>query len=61
MKQEGKTRNFYNLKAWQEGYKLVLKIYKITQNFPQEELFGIVSQLRRVASSIIANIAEGFC
>lgn len=53
-------KNFYDLVAWQRGYQLVLDIYKITKDFPKEEMYGIVSQLRRAASSITANIAEGF-
>lgn len=52
--------NFYDLDAWKKGHLLVLEIYKITRSFPKEELYGIVSQLRRAASSITANIAEGF-
>lgn len=57
---ENKIRNFYELDAWKKGHILVLEIYKITKAFPKEELYGIVSQLRRAASSITANIAEGF-
>lgn len=53
-------KNFYNLEAWQKSHQLVLEIYKITKVFPKEELFGITSQSRRAASSITANIAEGF-
>ena len=53
-------KNFYDLEAWQKGHLLVLEIYKITKNFPKEELFGIISQLKRAASSVTANIAEGF-
>ncbi len=56
----GKVQNFYNLETWQKGHELVLDIYRITKDFPKEELYGIVSQLRRAASSITANIAEGF-
>ena len=58
MQQE--IKNFYDLGAWKLSHLLVLEIYKITKNFPKEELYGIVSQLRRVASSMTANIAEGF-
>jgi len=52
--------NFYDLDAWKKGHLLVLKIYEITSDFPRDELYGITSQLRRAASSITANIAEGF-
>lgn len=52
--------NFYDLEAWKKGHLLVLEVYKLTKNFPKEEQFGIISQLRRAASSITANIAEGF-
>ena len=55
-----KIKNFYDLDAWNKGHSLVLEIYKITKDFPQEEKFGITNQLRRAASSITANIAEGF-
>jgi len=55
-----KIRNFYDLDAWKEAHKLALGIYRITKEFPKEELYGIVSQMRRAASSIAANIAEGF-
>jgi len=51
--------SFRKLIVWQEAKILTLKIYKITTAFPQHELYGIVSQLRRSSSSIMANIAEG--
>ncbi len=56
----GEIENFQQLHAWQEAHRLVLAIYKITQGFPPEEKFGLVSQMRRAAVSIPANIAEGF-
>lgn len=57
---ENKVQNFYELEAWKTGHDLVLEVYKVTGNFPREEQFGMTSQLRRAASSITANIAEGF-
>lgn len=57
---ENKIKNFYELDVWKKGHELTLEIYKITKEFPKEELYGIISQLRRAASSITANIAEGF-
>jgi hypothetical protein len=48
-----------NLVAWQKGMDLVMEIYKSTQNFPQRELYGLSSQLRRAALSVPSNIAEG--
>lgn len=56
----GQIKNFYDLESWKKGHKLVLKIYKITADFPKEEIYGITSQIRRASSSITANIAEGF-
>ena len=53
-------RSFTDLNAWKEGHKLVLIIYDITKSFPKEEVFGLVSQMRRCAVSITSNIAEGF-
>jgi len=53
------VKDFRELKVWQKGYDLVLRIYKVTLNFPEIEKFGLVSQMRRSAVSIIANIAEG--
>ena len=57
---EDKIRNFTDLVAWQEAHKLVLEIYKATAQFPREERYGLIDQLRRAALSITANIAEGF-
>ena len=52
-------KGFRNLKVWTKAHQLTLEVYKATQNFPQEERFGLTSQLRRAASSIPTNIAEG--
>ena len=55
-----KITSFTKVRAWQEGHKLVLMVYEVTKNFPKEEMFGLVNQLRRAAVSITSNIAEGF-
>jgi four helix bundle protein len=52
-------RDFTKLKIWQEAHALTLEVYTFTSAFPREELFGLVSQLRRSSVSIAANIAEG--
>ncbi|MFH1597005.1 MAG: four helix bundle protein [Pseudomonadota bacterium] len=48
-----------NLVAWQKGMDLVMEVYRLTRDFPDKELYGIISQLRRAALSVSANIAEG--
>jgi four helix bundle protein len=53
-------RSFKELKVWLKAHKLVLFIYKITKKFPEDEKFGLVSQMRRAAVSIASNIVEGF-
>jgi len=55
-----KINSFKDLMAWQEGHKLVLMIYEITKFFPKDEMFGLISQMRRAAVSITSNVAEGF-
>lgn len=55
-----KIKSFTDLIAWQEAHKLVLMVYKVTQSFPKEELFGLVMQLRRAVISVTSNLAEGF-
>jgi four helix bundle protein len=52
-------KNFRDLKVWEKAHALVLACYEITKPFPREEIFGLVSQIRRAAASIPANIAEG--
>ena len=54
------VKTFRDLKVWEKAHKLTLQIYQITKTFPIEEKFGIISQLRRSASSVPTNIVEGF-
>lgn len=58
--QKDKISSFTDLNAWKEGNKLVIQIYKITKDFPKEEIFVLVSQIRRAVISVTSNIAEGF-
>jgi four helix bundle protein len=51
---------FEDLIVWQKAHQLVLSIYRLSDNFPKTEIYGLTSQLRRAAISIPANIAEGF-
>lgn len=55
-----KVRKFEDLEVWQKAHWLVLNIYKITADFPAEEKFGLISQMRRAAISIPANVVEGY-
>jgi four helix bundle protein len=51
---------FRDIKVWQKAMNFVTNSYKNTRSFPQEEMFGLTSQMRRSAVSIPSNIAEGF-
>ncbi len=55
-----KIKSFTDLIVWQEAYKLAILIYKITKSFPRDEIYSLTDQIRRAATSIAANIAEGF-
>lgn len=54
-----KITSYKDLIVWQKSIELVVLIYKLTENFPKAEIYGIISQIRRAALSIPANIAEG--
>ena len=54
-------KSYKDLHIWQEGIDLVDSIYKLTANFPSQETYGLISQMRRAAVSVPANIAEGYC
>jgi four helix bundle protein len=56
---ESNTNSYLDLKVWMEARTLSKKIYQLTMRFPNEEKFGLVSQMRRSAVSIPSNIAEG--
>ncbi|TKC12551.1 four helix bundle protein [Pedobacter polaris] len=52
-------QNFKELKVWEKAHQITLSIYKVSANFPKEEIYSLTNQLRRAVSSIPANIAEG--
>jgi four helix bundle protein len=54
------ARSFEDIGIWQKAHQFVLDVYRMTESFPQHELFGLTSQLRRAAVSVPANFAEGF-
>ena len=54
------ARRFTDLRVWREAHQVRLAIYRITRGFPPDERYDLVSQMRRAAVSIAANIAEGF-
>jgi four helix bundle protein len=54
------VKDYRKLHVWEKSHRLVLSVYAITSSFPVDERFGLTSQLRRAASSIPANIAEGY-
>ncbi len=53
-------RTFRDLMVWQKAVLFVTEIYRVTKDFPREEQFGLVSQMRRSSISIPSNIAEGY-
>jgi len=57
--QNDSMRDFQQLEFWQRSHKLTLQVYYITKSFPKEEIYGLTAQMRRSASSIPTNIAEG--
>lgn len=52
--------DFRKLKSWEKAHALAVQAYHVTRRFPKEETYGLVAQIRRSASSIPANIAEGY-
>ena len=52
-------RDFRQVQVWEKSHQLTLTVYDVTKNYPREELFGLISQMRRSSASIATNIAEG--
>ncbi|HCO97028.1 MAG TPA: four helix bundle protein [Phycisphaerales bacterium] len=56
----GKIRTYRDLDIWKASIQLVKDVYKLTEQFPKQEVYGLVSQMRRAGISIPSNVAEGF-
>jgi len=54
------AQRFEELLVWQKSHQLVLRVYRLTKEFPKQEIYGLAAQMRRAAVSVPANIAEGF-
>ena len=59
MEQAAQIKSYRDLLIWKKGMALVKSIYKVTKQFPEDERFGLISQMRRAAISVPSNIAEG--
>ncbi|MBI3075146.1 MAG: four helix bundle protein [Parcubacteria group bacterium] len=60
MQQETNKKGYKNLIVWQKSDELAFQVYLATKKFPKEEMFGLISQMRRAAVSVPANIVEGY-
>ena len=56
----GDVRSYRDLLVWQKGMDLAAEVYRLSKSWPKEELYGLISQVRRSAASVPANIAEGY-
>ncbi len=54
------AKSFQDLLVWQKAHQFVLGAYRFSHDFPKTEVYGLTSQFRRAAVSVVANIAEGF-
>ncbi len=52
--------SFRDLQVWQRAIQMTLAVYRLTQSFPKQEMFGMTSQMRRASVSVASNIAEGY-
>ena len=59
MADEDAIRSYRDLRVWNEAMELAADCYQVTRTFPREEMFGMISQIRRAGASVPANIAEG--
>jgi len=59
MTPESAINSYRDLLVWQKGMALAKQVYALTRSFPEEEKFGLISQMRRAAVSVPSNIAEG--
>lgn len=57
---DGAIQSYRDLRVWQSAMDLAVVAYRLTSGFPKDELFGLTSQIRRAATSVAANIAEGY-
>jgi four helix bundle protein len=60
VEEKDKIKSFRDLDVWKLGMEIVGDVYEVTKSFPKEEVYGLISQMRRAAVSIASNIAEGF-
>jgi len=56
---DGSIKSYRDLRVWQGGMRVAEECYRLTRQFPKEELYGMTSQIRRASASVPANIAEG--
>ena len=54
------VKSYRDLRVWQKGMDLAAEVYRLSKSWPKEELYGLISQVRRSAASVPANIAEGY-
>ena len=57
---DNSVKSYRDLRVWQNAMEIAEDVYRITRGFPKEEMFAMVTQMRRAAASIAANIAEGY-